>query len=909
MVKKISFILFFLAFTANFFGQNSTCGGAQPFCTGQTMQFPAGVNTGNAQAGPNYGCLFSQPNPAWFYFQAATSGPMVITMSASNDIDFISWGPFPSLNSCGNLTSATQVPGSGYANPTSNGCSYSGSSTETLTIQNAVPGQYYIMLITNFSNQNQQISFSQSNSNAPGAGQTNCGVICSMTVSGTSTLCAGKTATLAVTTGTTVQSVQWNGPGGFNSNSYNPSVNNMTSSGVYTCIATTTGTNPATNTCSITKTITVIPNPTLTLTNNGPICAGATANFTGAGATLYGWTGPQGFISNVASPSIANAQQNNAGVYNVIGATNGCTATANTTLVVNANPTVTASNSGSYCAGQSFNLSGSGATSYTWSGPNSFSSNLQNPSFNNITPNLSGTYTLNGTSNSCTSTAVTLVDVHPLPTIVASSAGDICEGLTTTLSATGGTAFVWSGPSGFTSFQQSPIISNAMASNTGTYTVIGIDAFGCVNTSTIALIIYIKPVITAAGSNACVEESLNLTASGGNTYQWSGPNGYSSNQQNPIVPNISMASTGVYNVSVTSTGGCITTASVYCNVFQKPIVNYTGVAEVCKGGTFSFLGNGALNYKWLATYGIVTTNTLLTISSLSYSLQSTYTLVGADGNGCVNSVVVYPVVLGLPYGSVVPDKPGDCVPFCTKFSLEKGSPIITNVNWNFSNGGTFSDSTSVTQCFTSVGIHTLNIALTDSKGCKGSTTTTVEGYPIPKADFLFSPDSPTENDYNITFSDESKNAEIVKWYWDFYSNGKDTISNKTNPTYAFPEVGNYFTFLKVTSNHGCIDSTVKQITVVEDITFFIPNSFTPNGDGNNEIFMPKGVGVKKYRMDIFDRWGQLVFTSTDFNQGWDGKSKKGGDVLPGDVYVYKISLTNTSNSKPQYFTGHVTLIK
>ena len=149
----------------------------------------------------------------------------------------------------------------------------------------------------------------------------------------------------------------------------------------------------------------------------------------------------------------------------------------------------------------------------------------------------------------------------------------------------------------------------------------------------------------------------------------------------------------------------------------------------------------------------------------------------------------------------------------------------------------------------------------------------------------------------------------MKWFWDFYSNGKDTISNKTNPSYAFPEVGNYFTFLKVTSNHGCIDSTVKQITVAEDITFFIPNSFTPNGDGNNEIFMPKGVGVKKYRMDIFDRWGQLVFTSTDFNQGWDGKSKKGGDVLPGDVYVYKISLTNTSNSKPQYFTGHVTLIK
>jgi hypothetical protein len=96
MLKQFIFsILFFVSIGTYFSQSNANCNNPQPFCTGQTMQFPAGVNAGNAQVGPNYGCLGSQPNPAWFYFQMATNGPMSISMSAGQDIDFICWGPFP----------------------------------------------------------------------------------------------------------------------------------------------------------------------------------------------------------------------------------------------------------------------------------------------------------------------------------------------------------------------------------------------------------------------------------------------------------------------------------------------------------------------------------------------------------------------------------------------------------------------------------------------------------------------------------------------------------------------------------------------------------------------------------------------------------------------------------------------
>jgi len=898
MFNRIILFFVLVCFVSPANSQNNVCANPTPFCTGQTMQFPAGVNAGSAQSGPNYGCLGSQPNPAWFYFQIGTGGPLIITMSANQDIDYICYGPFNQLSgNCGNLTAANTV-----------GCSYSGSPTETLTIANAIPGQFYLLLITNFSNSNQQITFNQSNANAPGAAQTNCGVLCSMTVTATNSLCSGGTATMGVTTGTQITSVTWSGPGGYTSPTGNTTVPNITSTGVYTALATTTGTNPATNTCSVTKTITVVPNPTLVVNNNGPICANSQASLSVSGASSYTWSGPNSFASNLSGPSFSNAQTNNSGVYNVIGATNGCTATASTSLQVKPNPTVTASNSGSYCVGQAFNLATSGASSYTWTGPNGFSSNLQNPGLNNNILAYSGTYSVMGATNGCTASASTSVVINALPNIVASTSGNVCETNSFTLSATGGTAYAWTGPIGFTSFQSVIPFNSSQVTMTGTYNITGIDANGCVNSTTLAQIVYPNPIPVVLGSSKCINEALTLTASGGTSYQWTGPQGFSSTLQNPTVPNAQFNNAGIYSVTVTAAGGCFATATTQCVVFQRPNIGFTGNTEVCHGGVFSFLANGGLNYKWLGLSGELSQANSYSVSSLSPGLLSTYTLVGADGNGCTNQVVIYPVVNGLPFATVTPDKDGACVPFGTIFQITGQAPNITNMQWNFSNGASFSDSTSAHYYVETAGTHSVHIQLTNNKGCKATISNTVQGYPIPKADFSFTPDSPTENDHFVTFYDESKNATIAAWYWDFYSNFQHT-STKQSPTFDFPQIGNYFVFLRVTSDKGCVDSTYKKLTVSEDVTFFVPNTFTPNGDGLNEVFIPKAVGVKKFRMDIFDRWGEMIFTTSDMTVGWDGRHKKGGDILQQGVYIYKISVILNDGSKPKLYTGHVTLLR
>lgn len=134
MKKLYSVFVFLVALKFNYSQPNTTCQNAAPFCTGTTYNFPAGVNAGSAQNGPYYDCLFTQPNPVWYYMQVAQSGPINIVMQGSGnfDIDFCCWGPFNSLNgACNNLTANNVVD-----------CSYSTSSTETCVIPNTLAGQF-----------------------------------------------------------------------------------------------------------------------------------------------------------------------------------------------------------------------------------------------------------------------------------------------------------------------------------------------------------------------------------------------------------------------------------------------------------------------------------------------------------------------------------------------------------------------------------------------------------------------------------------------------------------------------------------------------------------------------------------------------------------------------------------------
>lgn len=175
-MKALTLSLLAVFLMAAGYTQNNLCNNALPFCTGTTYIFPAGVNSGAAETGPNYGCLLTQPNPAWYYMKVDQSGPINFHISTdpSQDVDFACWGPFTTptggcLNglSAGCTSCPSNVADSAFY-PSGNlaDCSYSVSWQEDCHLPGALANEYYIIMITNYSNMACNIIFEQTNLSA-----------------------------------------------------------------------------------------------------------------------------------------------------------------------------------------------------------------------------------------------------------------------------------------------------------------------------------------------------------------------------------------------------------------------------------------------------------------------------------------------------------------------------------------------------------------------------------------------------------------------------------------------------------------------------------------------------------------------------------------------------------------------
>ncbi|NVO20958.1 MAG: hypothetical protein HXX13_14755 [Bacteroidetes bacterium] len=328
----------------------SSCETADVFCGSNAYSFPAGTNSGNAQPGPNYGCLGSTPNPAWYFMNVGLSGEIIIDMSGNpnRDIDFICWGPF---------TSPTGACTQGLTLSTIVDCSYSANWTETCTIPNAQQGEFYLLMITNFSNQPCEVTFAQSNYGQPGAGLTNCEIVlnCSMVYLSSAPSCCSLSTNTFNVSGT----LEFTNPPATGT----LHVVDQTSPTQVTQIFTPPFTSPTDYTlqnipCDGTahdirafftdSTNCILNEPALSpqplinasASSNSPVCNGDPLYLDGglAGMTSYLWTGPNGFTSNLQNPSIPVSGLSHSGTYNLsVISPNGCTYESSTQVVINSN--------------------------------------------------------------------------------------------------------------------------------------------------------------------------------------------------------------------------------------------------------------------------------------------------------------------------------------------------------------------------------------------------------------------------------------------------------------------------------------------------------------------------------------------------------------------------------------------
>ena len=173
----------------------------------------------------------------------------------------------------------------------------------------------------------------------------------------------------------------------------------------------------------------------------------------------------------------------------------------------------------------------------------------------------------------------------------------------------------------------------------------------------------------------------------------------------------------------------------------------------------------------------------------------------------------------------------------------------------------------------------------------------------PTVASFYSPDEVSELAPRVPFTNTSKNA--VKNSWDF---GDHTSSAEVNPVHVYQSVGTYTVSLMTVSPKGCVDSVSKVIEVIPEFSFYVPNAFTPDADGKNDVFNGKGEEIADFSMMIFDRWGELIYTTTDKDKGWDGRANNGSEIAQTGVYVYKIRLHDFKGNRHDYL-GSVTLLK
>jgi hypothetical protein len=556
--------------------------------------------------------------------------------------------------------------------------------------------------------------------------------------------CEGGTISLSTAT-VAGATYSWTGPNGFTSALQNPTRANATTAdaGTYSVTITVSGCTSAAGTTSVV----VNPTPaTPTASNGGPYCAGATISLstpTVAGAT-YAWTGPNGFTSALQNPTRANATTADAGTYSVTVTVSGCTSAAGTTsVVVNAIPaTPTASNGGPYCAGATISLSTPTVASatYSWTGPNGFTSALQNPTRSNATTADAGTYSVTVTVSGCTSAAgTTSVVVNPTPaTPTASNGGPYCEGATISLSTAtvAGATYSWTGPNGFTSALQNPTRTNATTADAGTYSVT-ITAAGCTSAAgTTDVVVSATPATPTAtnGGPYCEGATIALFTPtvAGATYAWTGPNGFTSTDQNPTRPNATVADAGTYSVTVT-VGGCTSaagTTSVIINPAPATPTASNG-GPYCEGATISLSTptvSGA-TYSWTGPNGFTSTDQNPTRSNATTADAGTYS-VTITVDGCPSAAGTTDVVVNATPATPTASNGG---PYCTGATIALSTPFVSGATyaWTGPNGFTsaLQNPTRTNATTADAGTYSVTITVNGCTSAAGTTNVVVNATP------------------------------------------------------------------------------------------------------------------------------------------------------------------------------------
>lgn len=673
--------------------------------------------------------------------------------------------------------------------------------------------------------------------------------------------------------------------------------------------------------------ITIHPTPVPVISGPDSLCefsGGVSYSTTVNPGNGYLWSVSGGVITSGQGSSAILVDWGSAGVGTVsVTESNpfGCDSTVSQQVVLMPIPTPNIVGLAQVCAfstGQVYNVQASTGDSYTWTVVGgSITSGQGSPA---ITVDwgaagLGSVEIVQTSAFGCDSIVTVPVQINPNPTPVISGPDTLCaysNGIAYSVPNNPGNSYVWTVLGGTLASGQgtNAVTVNWGAAGMGSLTLLETNAFGCDSAVSHSVILIPNPPTFINGPDTtCAFSAETYSAANlpGHSYQWSVFGGTLSNGQGTPVIEVNWGAPGVGFITLVQTSplGCDTTITTPIQILSAPSPVVNGPTTLCQysgGHVYSTPSVVGVNYSWTVSGGTLQSgqgSPQITVQWDSMGI-GIVTLYAISATGC-DTTVDYPVtVLPAPIATIDPLDTFGCafleVPF-----IAVNSDNADNYFWDLGNGQS-STSPVIIGIFDQPGVFPVTLIVSNNNGCSDTANTSVFITSGPNAAFDYNPDSPINIELDSLFWTNLSTGSN-NWYWDF---GDGTLDTTFTPEHQYAEIGEYLVQLVAVDTFGCADTAVLPITLILDVTLYVPNAFTPNGDGNNENFNVGYLNLTEFQIQIFSRWGEMIYESFDPNFQWDGSYQ--GQACQEGAYVWKI-VARGRNGDHFDRAGTVTLIR
>ena len=632
---------------------------------------------------------------------------------------------------------------------------------------------------------------------------------------------------------------------------------------------------------------------------NGSICANSDLKFfTNTNNSLgvhFSWSGPNGFTSNTGNPILTQISTAGTGTYNLVATKFSCNAVnINIPIVVNPVPSLNLFTNAPICSGNNLIINATSAgASFNWVGANNFVSTNANNTITNATTTASGNYKVTATINNCSATDSISVTVNPTPSaIISVTNSSVCLKQNILLqnnNTVGNTTYNWLLPNGTSVSTQSFAINNASYADSGKY-ILTASTLSCIAKDSVTIKVVSAPnVILKTNAPICSGNDLSFSATyAGASFNWTGPNNFSSINTINIIPNAQVGVSGYYKV-ITTANNCVATDSIELKVNATPSASISVTNNnACLQQSILIKNNSfvnSVNYKWTLPNGSNAVLQDINIPAAAYTDTGKYYLTASTAFCSAKDSVI---ILVKPIPQLQFITLAEVCSNVAAFNLSANEISGGNTGTGVFTGTGVTPSGLFDPAVVGSGVSTIRYTYTYNNGCSAFKEQSITVNPTPVISLQHERAVQPGGSVQLNASISGNYSSLI---WQDVTNTLSNI-NIPNPTATPIQETTYR--IVVATNKNCVAEDAVLVRIVSTLT--IPNVFSPNGDGVNDTWLVEDKSEQMVlNASIFDRYGKLVKTVFGHKIEWDGKYD--GQPLPVATYYYVLTITKNNTKE------------